>query len=76
MNFGERETAFMSTFLRFVLIEHSSIIVKPLSAQPRSVTSSTRKSVFTSSTCSVVNGPPYLLLPRSIREGRSSSDKV
>ena len=35
-----------------------------------------RKKVLTSSTCSVVNGPPYLLLPKSIRDGRSSSQYV
>ncbi len=28
-----------------------------------------RNTVFTSSTCSVVNGPPYLDLPRSSLEG-------
>ena len=34
------------------------------------------RTVFTSSTCSVVNGPPYFDLPRSIREGMSSSQYV
>ena len=37
---------------------------------------SSLKSVFTSSTCSVVNGPPYLDFPRSSREGMSSSQYV
>ena len=32
--------------------------------------------VFTSSTCSVVKGPPYFDLPRSILEGMSSSQYV
>ena len=35
-----------------------------------------RKTVFTSSTCSVVKGPPYFDLLRSIREGMSSSQYV
>ena len=35
-----------------------------------------RKIVFTSSTCSVVNGPPYLDFPRSILEGIFSSQYV
>ena len=35
-----------------------------------------RKIVFTSSTCSVVNEPPYFDLPRSTLEGISSSQYV
>ncbi len=35
-----------------------------------------RRMVFTSSTYSVVNGPPYLDFPRSILEGTSSSQYV
>ena len=35
-----------------------------------------RKIVLTSSTCSVVKGPPYFDLPRSILEGISSSKYV
>ncbi len=31
---------------------------------------------FTSSTCSVVNGPPYLCFPKSNLDGRSSSQYV
>ena len=34
------------------------------------------KNVFTSSTSSVVKGPPYFDFPRSIREGISSSQYV
>ena len=39
-------------------------------------TTNSLKNVFTSSTCSVVNGPPYLDFPRSILEGMSSSQYV
>jgi len=35
-----------------------------------------RKKVFTSSTCSVVNGPPYFNLPKLILEGILSSEYV
>ncbi len=35
-----------------------------------------RRIDFTSSTCSVVNGPPYLDFPRSSLEGMSSSQYV
>ena len=35
-----------------------------------------RKIVFTSSTCSMVNGPPYFDLPKSNLDGMSSSQYV
>ena len=55
----------------------AEVLAKPnKTTEIRISKASSLKSVFTSSTCSVVNGPPYFDFPRSSREGMSSSQYV